>query len=415
MIAIPLLFFLFFFLHVYQKNGFDVAAFIIGLYVITSFFGLILFNQDYEYLYGNYSEFEVSLIPALIYCLMIGICITPVVSYNSNKNRKISVIKNKKMFNFITNIYFAVFVALIVIFAEDILFRLLFGDLGELRDMQYAGELLNAQDKFSGPLRFVSTIFTLLGDGAYFMLVFFFYSLSALDNSNIKNISILISSLSPVVLGIVNIDRSKATFWIILFIMSFIMFRPYIPEGKRHFFRRITIVVMVALLLYLGSVTISRFGDMEGGTSGGLLSYIGQPFINFCEIWNKVYDQNIHTQRLFPLTNFLLGNDTSALIDEIMSMYYKTGVHLNVFFSFVGMFLVDFGHLGAIFIPLMIFFLSQSVINKIRYNNVADLHSFIVLFSVSAILSCGIITYFYSTMPRVVSLILFLILSKKIK
>lgn len=415
MIYFPLIFFLVFFFSVYKRNGFDVSAFIVLLYIITSFFAIVLFSQDVDYVYGNYSTFDVSFIPTIVYCFMIGLCILPITTYGSNKPRALKQISHIKLFNIITSIYFLVFVALLIIFAEDLVFRFVFGDLGELRDLAYEGELLNAQDKFTGPLRFVSTIFTLLGDGAFFMLVFFFYSVCALKNSNLKNIAILLSSLSPVILGFVNIDRSKTAFWIICFAISFVLFRPYIPKERMKFFKKLSFVVLGVLFLYLISVTISRFGDMDEGTKGGLLSYLGQPFINFCEIWNKVDIQTFHTERILPLTNYILGNDGSALANELRAMYTRTGVHLNVFFSFVGMFLVDLGQIGAILLPPLLCVVSQSIVNKVRYRSYVSLDSFILVFGLSCLLGCGIITYFYSTMSRTLSLIFFFIIARKLR
>lgn len=415
MIFIPFLVFSFFLINVLKKNGIDLSAYLIVLYLITSFLAIVLYFQDFDYLYGNYSTFEITIVPTFVYCGMIMLCIVPFIMYNTNKPRNLRKISNVKLFNLVTSVYFVVFIGLLVIFAEDIVFRIAFGDLGELRDMQYAGELTNAQEKFSGPLRYLSTVFTLLGDGAFFMIVFFFYSICALNNSVKKNITILLSSLSPVVLGFINIDRSKTTFWIILFVLSFVMFRQYIPKGQKAFLRKLGIVLFAILGIYLFGVTISRFGDMDEGAGGGALSYIGQPYLNFCEIWNKVNIQDIHTERILPFTNFLLGNDISKIGEDIRAMSRTSGVHLNVFFSFVGMFLVDLGQIAAMFIPIVLFLLMTAAVNRIQGRKYANLYSFTLIFGLATILGCGIITYFYTTMARTISFFLFMFLSKKIK
>lgn len=415
MIFVPFLVFSFFLVKVLKRNGFDLSAYLISLYLITSILAIFLYSQDFDYLYGNYSTFEISIVPTIVYCGMIMLCIVPFIMYNTNKPRTLRKISNVKLFNLITTVYFFVFIGILVIFAEDIVFRIAFGDLGELRDMQYAGELTNAQEKFTGPLRYLSTVFTLLGDGASFMIVFFFYSICALNNSVKKNVTILLSSLSPVVLGFITIDRSKTTFWIILFVLSFIMFRQYIPKEQKVFLRSLGIVLFAILGIYLFGVTISRFGDMNEGAGGGALSYIGQPYLNFCEIWNKVNIQEVHTERVLPFTNFILGNDISKIGEDIRAMSNASGVHLNVFFSFVGMFLVDLGQLAAIFIPFLLFLLMISVVNKTQGRNYTNLYSFTLVFGFATILGCGIITYFYTTMARTISFFLFLFLSKRIK
>ena len=124
-----------------RRNGFDVSACITVMYAITSFFSIILGFTNEDFGYSNYSKIEISFIPSIIYCLLISACIFPFYRYNSNKQRILLKTKRIVFFDIVAYGYFGVFLLLLLIYKDDLLFRLLFGDMGELRMMYYNGEL----------------------------------------------------------------------------------------------------------------------------------------------------------------------------------------------------------------------------------------------------------------------------------
>ena len=157
------------------------------------------------------------------------------------------------------------------------------------------------------------------------------------------------------------------------------------------------------IVVYLALVTISRFGERDSGTEGGLLVYIGQPIINFCNIWDNLWTDNITTVRVLPITNFILGQK------PLDSDY---GVHINVFTSFVGVFLIDIGHLGAILIPLFISFVTSLFLRSYKNSLTLTLRMSIIIVGIGTIVQCGIIGYYYITVGRVFTFFMFLFLSR---
>jgi oligosaccharide repeat unit polymerase len=376
------------------------------MFLTTSFFGVILGNYDHEFQYGNYSTVEINILPCLFYCFMIALCIYPFFRYNSNKPRNLKTIENEKFFDIIAYIYIVTFFSLLAIFWEDIIFRIAFGDMDALRKMQYNGELSNTLDRGNGIFRTIGGLLTVIGDGAYFMIPFFYYSICKLKKRTIYNFMLLLSSTTPVLLGFINIDRSKTAFWILLFILSYILFRPHILKKKpRPFLGTMITGVVGTLLFYLTVVTISRFGGRDEGTSGGLLCYLGQPFINFCCIWDNVESDHFFSTRIMPISSYFLSGETEAkaVLKFVESTLQKTGIHINVFFSFLGMFIVDAGHFGVLLISLFIFIVSSKVLSLYQYKNEQTLASIIVVFAFATILQCGIVTYFYTTVGRALS------------
>lgn len=410
MVFVPLIFFSYILYSIVKRHGFDISACITLMYVIISLFSAFLGNYDHVFPYGNYSEVEIGIIPTFVYCMTIGLGIYPFYLFNSNKKRTLKIIRNTRYLDVVVYSYLFVFVFLIIVFWKDILFRMAYGDMGELRQMQYAGILPNAMDTKGGLVRFVGGIFTIIGDGAYFLIPCFFYSLCILGKSQLYNFFILIGSVTPVLLGFIDIDRSKTAFWILLFILSYFMFKPYIvKKEQKRVLRKMAFFVVGMMVLYLAVVTISRFGERDDGASGGLLVYLGQPFINFCEIWDKIDTNHFFVARVLPLTTFAIdGYSGIKGVEDFIEVSGNSGLHLNVFHTYIGTFLVDMGHVATIIIPLFFFFITNKVLGMYNNRTTISLATLIVVFAFGAILQCGIIVYFYTTVPRALAFWFFL-------
>lgn len=410
---IPLLFFCYSFIYAYKRNGFDISCCIFLMYAITSFFGVLLGNTDYQFEYENYSKIEIDFIPTFVYCSMIGLCVYPYFKFKSNSHIHLERIRNIGLFKLIANIYICIFFSLLIVYSSMIVFILSFGDYDVLRQMTYEGILKDPIYNLSGVIRIYASLCSILGEGGYFMIVFFFYSVCALNNKGWYNFLILASSLSPALMGFVNIDRSKMAFWFLLFIFAYIMFKPHIiNEKQKKIIKRISFVFLGLVALYLVTVTIARFGQRDEGASGGLLVYLGQPFLNFCKIWEKYWVDSVNTARVLPITNFILGNG-SLTPEYVDSVFQRYNVHINVFTSFVGVFLIDIGHLAAIGIPVLIFLVTSKFLKKYNCSSYLTLRMAIIIFGLGAIVQCGIIAYYYETVGRVLTLLIFLIVSKK--
>lgn len=411
MLLFPILFFGILFFNSLKRNGLGVSTCMLTMYLITSVFGLILGNTDYQFEYENYSTIEIGIIPVLVYSLMIWACIYPFYKTN-NKTNQIAIIKNQSLFKNLVGLYIFILLVLIAAYAAMIVFIITYGDFGALRKMVYEGILQDPIYSLSGPFRAVASVCSILGEGAYFMIAFFFYSVCALNNKTWFNLLILLSSLSPVLIGFVNIDRSKMVFWFLIFIMTYCLYRPHIstPYQKR-FIRRIASFFLGLIVVYLALVTISRFGERDSGTEGGLLVYIGQPIINFCNIWDNLWTDNITTVRVLPITNFILGQKPLDS-DYVATVFAQHGVHINVFTSFVGVFLIDIGHLGAILIPLFISFVTSLFLRSYKNSLTLTLRMSIIIVGIGTIVQCGIIGYYYITVGRVFTFFMFLFLSR---
>ena len=173
MIFFPFLFFLLLFFKTLKSNGVDVGFCMLFMYVVTSLFGIILGFTDYQFEYENYSTIDINIIPSLVYCFMIGLCIKPFIRFNSNSHYKLSIIKNVRLFKSIVILYIIIFFSLLLVYSTTIVFIIAFGDFGALRQMTYEGLFIDPIYGLSGPLRIYSSLCSIIGEGGYFMIVFF--------------------------------------------------------------------------------------------------------------------------------------------------------------------------------------------------------------------------------------------------
>lgn len=406
MVVVPFLYFFLLFVCIFYKNGFDVAALMTSVYAFISFCAIPLALQNYDYIV-DFSTINISFGATIVYCGLLTLTILPFISYNSNRPRKL-VTCDITLFNIISYTFIIVFFILLLLYAVQIIFVIMSGDLGELRVEQNANKTsITAQ--FSGPLRTVAGITTLLAHGGYYMIVFFFYSICALNKSKLFNILLFLSSTSPIILGILNIDRSKTIYWLLLFALSYVMFKQFIVTPRqKNIIRRMGVFILVAAGAYLLAVTVSRFGERDYGTEGGLLIYAGQPFLNFCNMWDNLWIDVWNTKNIFPTFHYLFGSDG---MHASRSVYVLTNLHLNVFFTFLGFFLREVGHGGMLIAVSLIILLFSITLKKMKKSSNFTISSAILFFMMATIVQCGCFSYFYSSVDCSLNLWLFIFLS----
>ena len=100
MLYFPFIYFTTLLLAVIRKRGFDMSAYMIFIYAISSFFSIILYNQNYDYDLVYFSKIDISPLPTIIYCGLITFCIYPFYKYNSNRLNisNIAPLKNSTFF-----------------------------------------------------------------------------------------------------------------------------------------------------------------------------------------------------------------------------------------------------------------------------------------------------------------------------
>lgn len=414
MVFLPLIFFGILLIISVRKKGMDLGGFAILCFVVTSFFAIYLHNMPSAATLDNYNKMNPSFVPTLVYCCLIGLELQCFYRLNTNQKKAFATIKNVDFFNKITYLYIFMFFFLLVFLYKDIFNGILQGNLGDYRAEVNKGEMENAftrQNSFVG--KFIGYGAATIGAGSTYMIPFFFYSLCFTKNKMYHNILILISSLSCIILGIIDADRSSSLLWGMMFVMSFFLFRPYIDNHSRKVIKKCFFFIGGLLFVYFLSMSISRFVNSNMGVDGSILSYIGQSYLNFCNVWDNVEIIDVTTYRLFPVINkFWLNTDPETHKMIVRSSSY---IRLNGFYSYIGMWFLDTGKWIMFFISLCVTLITNCVIKRVRLQKIFSFKYIMYIYMLAIIPVFGCIAYYYKNYAVVMNLFLMIYLINKIK
>lgn len=410
MIFVPCAFFLVYFLRQFKKKGFDVGSYMALLFLITSTFAIYLRFVDYQWdiTQDDMSRIPLGVTPTLVYCLLIGLCIFPYARINTNEQRYFLPFKGIKVMDYIVWGSFAAMIFLLIIYFREVVSALLSGNMLDVRNTERASTPITRLTGFS---RVLGAVSNKIASASYLLLPYYFYSKCFLRKSRFYNAAILLSTTPPIFMSITMADRSVTTFYLMQFVLAFLIFRPYMSgRTKRNVYNTIFFFVGV-MIIYLIFTTISRFSRIEGGVEFHLFRYIGQPYLNFCLVWDGMANMPVFYDRVFPITSTVLGLNRGNELAEYIRLVNETrGVHINVFFSFVGMFMVDMGRVAAIIIPIVIFFLSFLGTKSLGKKETMSLFNVYCIYVLGIVCVCGIITYYYSSLDRALPAYIYLLL-----
>lgn len=403
MIFIPAIYFSAFLIHVVKKQGFDIAAYIILLYLVTGIFSIFLYYSD-----PIYSQKQITIIPAVFYCLFLTITIAPFIRIRSAQRIIIPYI-NEKVFNIIVFVYIFSFIFTIILFWNDMVFRLLTADFKEMRGDDSVF-MQTAQSRLSGGLRLISNVFGILNIFSSIMVLFFFFSLCFLKKSKMYNIIILISSLSCVMMAIINIDRSIVFYWILLFGFCYTLFRPYMKKKENRFVIKVGLIAIALILVYFVAITISRFGNTDDGNGAlaSVINYAGQNYIEFCWFWDNFSLPKHNLSGIFPAFHHFILGDSMGPVSYGLSIESKVGFFVNKFYTFMGSIMI---YLGQPFVPFFCILFSLLVFSLFKTSRHFTLGQLIRLYIIAEIPACGVILYPYTSYMSTTAALLFLLVS----
>lgn len=162
------------FIYIIRKRGIDVSACIIGVYMVSSLLSIYLLNNSIDY-----SDKHPGFIPSIIYCSMITLVTIPFYRFDSTQVRYFPEV-NIRVFNILSWVLIVGFMFSILLFKDDILLRLAFGqEIGTLRG-QAGSDLGTAQASLSGPFRALSSLFMTILSLSPVSFILFFYSVTFL-------------------------------------------------------------------------------------------------------------------------------------------------------------------------------------------------------------------------------------------
>ena len=283
---------------------------------------------------------NIELLPFLyLFCTLL-IFLQPV-SKMSNATQSI-VVKNESMLK-----YIAYFYILLAIFdcatsfahTEELIQS---GMWNELRDQTYT----DAESVVLYDNQYQRIAKNLLGYLKPLILPLTFFQLTKPKVNKILLVSLFMSIVAPsFIAAAADASRGMIVNVIVQLIISYLLFRPFIPENRKKYVYYGGIVMCVLFASYLITVTISRFGEEDASDS--LYFYVGHSMLAFNDGVFGEMNYYAWGRKFFDFFIDFFGGDSSFNATKAGCTCAGT------FVTFIGSLYMDFGPIGTIIVGLI--------------------------------------------------------------
>ena len=315
------------------------AAFIICIfYAFSSVMAVMI---DVLNLYGDFGidDYQYSIGGTIVYCLGLTAILFPFTKLQiSEASFKL---KNPRLFSAMCIVLFSCTLIYVLLNFTEIVYSLT-TDAEEVKASHYddlsSGSTSTTQNLFMYPLNILSSAWNV-------MLLCWFISFIFLKKGFIFNSMLLLGSFGGVLKGSLIAGRAAIIYWIFSFITLFCIFYPYFPSAKIR--RRLILFVsvpfaLVAIVFY--SITISRFGYQgENEALYSFIGYAGQPYNNFCAVFEHSDNLPFTIERIMPVTYKYIVGGQFDLVEYYGRLAMQTGILVNNFYTLIGGLLLTTG------------------------------------------------------------------------
>lgn len=400
-------------MHFFKNNKrADLPFLIMLMYTINSF--LSIFVDKYNMLGLNYHP---SLLSTIVYCGLLTLCWLPFSRYSNLNINKVKAISNTKALKIVAWVSFLWFVIYLYLSKDTLQLVLTGGDMLALRGMIYKGESINVGQGLPVYLHIPFTLANCLFGCSWIFIFLAFFSKFIQKLPNKYFLLFLLTSLSGPLAGIVGVDRSKTTYWIISMVINFLFFSKFMTRKQRTWVMSVLAIFVTGGLIYIANLTTARFDDYDSvaglsGSLSGVLVYLGQSYINFCYFFDT-FTPPYHTLAIiFPsFYYFVLGDDLVG--GTVLQAHWDllTGYSTGVFYTFMGHIMIFAG-----FFVLVVFCVLYSTIsNSILKRNVlkgGTLHSLFMYQALASVMALGLFVHYYASYILTFSLVFFYCFTK---
>lgn len=363
-----------------RKQNMDAGWVIILSYLISAGFAIWLYLSP-----AVYYDFEsLRFFPFIYLFLMLRLALSPIIRFDSNQ---VTSIEPPNMFVLNITACFIIFFSILYIPALYRLFQ--GGGLTQLLTNPDAGQdkyleaMLDAENTGSGIENIPSIVVNSFSDITILLL---FYFLSLPEKRWWLIIGLFISSALYTLTPIFSGERGNAVISLMTFVAAYFLMRSYYSARLRKWIDRAGLILIAVVTIPIAVITISRFGDRDGGSMASLTYYAGQAPLNFN---NYGLDAGgiRNGDRTFNLVKRLIDPNTPNNYVERREKYYYLKMDDNIFYTFVGDFTLDFGP----YIAPLIFLLFTGLIlrlTKPKENSIA-FHQLLLIYFVACICMQG--------------------------
>ncbi len=419
MVSVPFFYFTFLFLYQLRRNKgqIDISCYILGIFAVSAFFSILIDAFNLRSI-DTYS-YKISFTATISYCALITLCTIPFMLYSNLKIRHIEPVKNSGLLKSIAVIFFLFSLINFVFSIDNIVNVITSDDMSQIRSDHYAGydeETWISKLPFIARLPFIPL--RMVSACSWIFVFLAFYSIVIQKLSKTYAILYLFASVNGIIESINQGGRSAMIFWLIGALACFVFFRPFMIKKQKALFYRVITIIAALFVAYIAAMTISRFGERNfgeiDGSQGGLITYTGQPFINFCYYFDTFDCPAPSLQIIFPLTYQIIGYPIqgAGAVQELLSA--MTGKQIGVFYTFIGQIIVSSNNFVGVLYCIVLFFISINAARRVRMGRATIARSYFFLLC-SSVLFLGLFGHYYSYAAKTFSMIFWLIFFSLLK
>lgn len=329
-----------------KRHLFDAGSCILCLYLIYAISSLLLYN-NHTY---SYRFFNITYSPFMFLYLSLLISFLPILNFNTTK-----ILYIQKTNMALINIFACIF---IITSAIDMLGRIntlsygilsLFSNPSGGKDL-YIQALSNRSEIGKG----ISNIFAIISNSFYNIgVLLLFYYCTLKKQKKLIIIGLSISCLFGILTYIATGQRGGFVKRLLTIVVTYFALKPYIDYKINRLIKKAGMIIIILAWFPFTALTLSRFGDNAGGANISIFDYAGQPNLNF----NKyAFDNNgiRYGDRTFPIFKKILGfQNVPDNFVERRNKYPRLRINDEVFITYIGDFVLDFGPTVAFSIILL--------------------------------------------------------------
>lgn len=375
--------------YVYQRKRktFDAGSLILFLYLLTAIASYFLYGDEY---YGS-SFRGLSLFTFLLLFVLLFIGAYPVLNYDGHNNNLVT--PNKKLIVIISIVFIVSSLMSVSSILQDFrqgIVLMLTTDEGGAELYREAAEG-NENMGHGGLSNLFSVLITALTN---LSALFLFYLIKFYKDNKLLVWGLAFSFVLLFMRYIGMGTRGSVVEFLLLLFASYLLFKPYYSERITSIVNKLLVVFAILVSIPVIAISVSRFNNQSGtsGVGSSTLFYAGQGNLYF----NKyALDNNgiRYGDRVIPLfKRMAFISNVPHNFWERRAKYPQLKINDEVFVTFVGDFLLDFGPFFGSFI-IVLFSLIFIHITRAR-GHLIGFHQLIILHMITIVCSQGAIKLF---------------------
>lgn len=360
------------------KSKHGILIMISVIWLVCALFGIL-----YSMVPFTLTSYDITIEPYIYMFILFLIGLFPISRLRMLEKDKLIVVYNKNIVNYIV---FVLAISSFIPFLESII-QIVTSGVGNL-----ASNYEERLDDFDtrGYFSFIGRLLYSIDEYFEFLtpMFLFVYLTSELEKKKWIIIGLCIASVNPMLNNLANGQRFYVVTFLYMMLFNFLLFRKLLDERIKKTIYLLSILAGggVGILFVAISVTRTGNGTEELGALYQVVRYMGESMYNFntdC-YWINDYLYGEHSLKGF-FTYFNIGDMS---IDDQTSFL---GIMSNVFYTYIGAFVMDFGLISTMIILTLLSFICLKLIVSI--DNEINLGFLIIISLYANVLMFGT-TYF---------------------